>query len=65
MRPYYVLMRLPGETDESFVLILLYPYESFSESSQRIQRIRALYKERFGQESVLRSDDPYVVWVSF
>ena len=51
--------------ETSFVLILLYPYEGFDKSSQRIQRIRDLYKEQFGQESVLRVDDPYIVWVSF
>jgi hypothetical protein len=51
--------------EASFVLILLYPYEGFDKSSQRIQRIRDLYKEQFGQESVLRVDDPYLVWVSF
>jgi hypothetical protein len=51
--------------EQSFVLILLYPYESFNKSSQRIQKIRNLYKDRFAQESVLRVDDPYVVWVSF
>ena len=51
--------------EQSFVLILLYPYESFSRSSQRIQTIRDLYKERFDQQSVLRVDDPYIVWVSF
>jgi hypothetical protein len=51
--------------ETSFVLILLYPYDGFEKSSQRIQRIRDLYKEQFGQESVLRVDDPYLVWVSF
>jgi hypothetical protein len=51
--------------EESFVLILLYPYETFSESSEKIQYIRDLYKTQFDQESVLRVDDPFVVWVSF
>jgi hypothetical protein len=51
--------------EQSFVLILLYPYESFSRSSQRIQAIRDLYKAQFDQQSVLRVDDPYIVWVSF
>lgn len=59
-----------GENDvvikeQSFVLVLLYPYEGSRLSSLRIQRIRDLYKEQFDQESVLRVDDPYVVWVSF
>jgi hypothetical protein len=51
--------------EQSFVLILLYPYETFAKSSQKIQRIRDLYKYEFDQESVLRVDDPYIVWVSF
>jgi hypothetical protein len=51
--------------EESFVLILLYPYETIKKSSVKIQRIRDLYKEQFNQESVLRVDDPYIVWVSF
>ena len=51
--------------EQSFVLILLYPYEARSGSSQRIERIRTLYKRYFDQESVLRVDDPFVIWVSF
>ena len=51
--------------EESYVLILLYPYEALADRSQRIERIRALYKRLFDQESVLRVDDPFIVWVSF
>lgn len=51
--------------EQSFVLILLYPYETFSKSSQKIQELRELYKFQFEQESVLRVDDPFIVWVSF
>jgi hypothetical protein len=51
--------------EQSFVLILLYPYESLSRSRQRIEAIRDLYKAQFDQQSVLRVDDPYIVWVSF
>jgi hypothetical protein len=51
--------------EQSFVLVLLYPYESTQKSGQRIQHIREIYKERFGQQSVLRVDDPFIVWVSF
>ena len=51
--------------EQSFVLILLYPFETFDESSRRIERIRTLYKDIFAQESVLRVDDPFLVWVSF
>jgi hypothetical protein len=31
----------------------------------QVEQIRNLYKDRFGQESVLRVDNPFVVWVSF
>ena len=51
--------------EECFVLVLLYPYDTAKKSGQKIQRIRERYKDRFAQESVLRIDDPYVVWVSF
>jgi hypothetical protein len=51
--------------EQSFVLILLYPYETFTKSSQNIQQLRELYKDQFDQESVLRVDDPFIVWVSF
>lgn len=51
--------------EQSFLLILLYPQESFTKSSQKIERIRELYKDQFAQESVLRVDDPFTVWVSF
>lgn len=51
--------------EQSFVLILLYPYETFDTATKRIDRIRTLYKEQFDQESVLRVDDPFIVWVSF
>ena len=51
--------------EQSFVLILLYPFDTFDTASRRIERIRALYKEQFDQESVLRVDDPFIVWVSF
>ena len=51
--------------ERSFVLILLYPYENFEKTSERIERIRHLYKEQFNQESVLRVDASNTVWVSF
>ena len=51
--------------EQSFVLILLYPYDALADGSRRIERIRALYKRLFDQESVLRVDDPFIVWVSF
>ena len=51
--------------EDSFLLILLYPLETFRESSRKINRIRELYKDEFQQESVLRVDDPFAVRVSF
>jgi hypothetical protein len=51
--------------ESSFVLILLYPRETLRDSSGKIEELRALYKERFEQESVLRVDDPRPVRVSF
>jgi hypothetical protein len=51
--------------ESSFVLILLYPRETLRDSSSKIEEIRALYKARFEQESVLRVDDPRPVRVSF
>jgi hypothetical protein len=51
--------------EQSFVLILLYPSNGFLTSSRQIDHIRELYKEQFDQESVLRVDDPLLVWVSF
>jgi hypothetical protein len=51
--------------EQSFVLVLFYPYESFASGNRRIERIRELYKYEFTQQSVLRVDDPFIVWVSF
>ena len=48
------------QQERSFVLILLYP-QSSQDSNRRIEEIRALYKARFNQESVLRSDANNVV----
>jgi hypothetical protein len=39
------------------VLILLYPFEQFSNNSQKIQQVRKVYKTLFKQESVLRTDE--------
>jgi hypothetical protein len=51
--------------EDSFVLILLYPVETFRESSRRIDTIRQLYKAQFQQESVLRFDERWAARVSF
>ena len=42
--------------ETSFLVILLYPADARRENSEKIELIRKLYKEEFGQESVLRSD---------
>jgi hypothetical protein len=47
------------------VLILLYSVEGHKTSSRNIDAIRRAYMTRHLQESVLRVDDPFLVWVSF
>jgi hypothetical protein len=49
----------------SFVLVLLYPRAARESGGRKIERIRAEYKERFKQQSVLRVDDPRPVRASF
>jgi hypothetical protein len=51
--------------EDAFVLVLLYPAETASESHWKIETIRRLYRKQFQQESVLRVDDPLGVLVSF
>jgi hypothetical protein len=51
--------------ERSMLLILLYPRESARSGSQKIEEIRALYKTRFQQESVLRVDERLPACVSF
>ena len=51
--------------EQSFVVILLYSSETQKESSRKIEVIRRLYLTMHDQESVLRVDDPFFVWVSF
>jgi hypothetical protein len=51
--------------EDAYVLILLYPLEGQTASSRNIDAIRAEYMKRHQQESVLRVDDPFLVWVSF
>jgi hypothetical protein len=51
--------------EQSFIVILLYPAETQKQSSRSINTIRQLYLNMHDQESVLRVDDPFVVWVSF
>jgi hypothetical protein len=51
--------------EDSFVLILLYPLDGQKASSKNIDLIRQSYVRQHQQESVLRVDDPFLVWVSF
>jgi hypothetical protein len=51
--------------EDSYVLILLYPLESHKISSKHVDAVREAYMTQHQQESVLRVDDPFVVWVSF
>jgi hypothetical protein len=51
--------------EQSFIVILLYPSETQKASSRSINIIRQLYMNMHDQESVLRVDDPFAVWVSF
>ncbi len=51
--------------EDSYVLVLLYPVEGLKTSSAKIDLIRREYMRRHQQESVLRLDDPYLVWASF
>ena len=55
----------PIVQETSFVLILLYPRDTWPESNAKIEAIRALYKEHFRQQSVLRVDDHHTVRVDF
>jgi hypothetical protein len=51
--------------EDSFVLILLYPVDGHKTSSKHIDAIRQAYMIQHQQESVLRVDDPFLVWVSY
>ncbi len=51
--------------ESSFVLIVLYPYETRQESQRKLDEIREIYKDLYQQQSVMRVDDPAIVWVRF
>ena len=51
--------------EDSYVLILLHPFETQKADSKSIDAIRQEYMRQHQQESVLRVDDPFLVWVSF
>jgi len=51
--------------EESYLVVLLYPLDGEKASSIRMDEIRREYMRQHHQESVLRADDPYLVWISF
>ncbi|HEX2455444.1 MAG TPA: DUF3574 domain-containing protein [Vicinamibacterales bacterium] len=51
--------------EDSYVLVLLHPFENQKMNSKSIDFIRLEYMRQHRQESVLRVDDPFLVWVSF
>jgi hypothetical protein len=51
--------------EDAYVLVLMYPAEGLKASSANIDLIRRIYMRQHQQESVLRADDPYLLWVSF
>lgn len=51
--------------EKSKVLILLYPFKNRKESNRKIELIRAAYKKKFCQQSVLRIDVSESLNVSF
>jgi hypothetical protein len=50
--------------EQSRLLILLYPVEERRDNTEKIEQIRAAYKQTFEQESVLRADR-CCEWVGF
>ena len=50
--------------ERSKVVLLLYPQAAREESHAEIEAIRAAYEQRFGQEAVLRADEPRPVCAS-
>jgi Protein of unknown function (DUF3574) len=51
--------------ENSFVLILLYPWKMRKSSSRKIEQIRRAYKKTFQQQSVMRVDYQQAARVSF
>lgn len=51
--------------EDSYVLILLYPFDQRAAGSKSVEEIRAEYMGRHQQESVLRADESFVSWVRF
>jgi len=50
--------------EDSYVLVLLYPVEDRKANNRNIDLVRNEYMRLQQQESVLRVDDPFLVWVS-
>jgi hypothetical protein len=50
--------------EHSKVVLLLYPHAAQEESHAEIEAIRTAYEQRFGQEAVLRTDEPRPVCAS-
>jgi Protein of unknown function (DUF3574) len=50
--------------EHSKVVLLLYPHAAREESHAEIEAIRTAYEQRFGQEAVLRVDEPRPVCAS-
>ena len=50
--------------ERSKVVLLLYPQAAQEESHAEIEAIRAAYEQRFGQDAVLRADEPRPVCAS-
>jgi hypothetical protein len=50
--------------ERSKVVLLLYPHAAQAESHAEIEAIRVAYERRFGQEAVLRADEPRPVCAS-
>jgi hypothetical protein len=50
--------------EHSKVVLLLYPQTAQAESHAEIEAIRAAYEQRFGQDAVLRADEPRPVCAS-
>src|SRR5262249_22134304 len=51
--------------EDSYVVILLHPFENQKMNGRSIDFIRLEYMRQHRQESVLRVDDPFLVWVSY
>jgi hypothetical protein len=51
--------------EQSFVVVLIYPVEGHKTTSRNIDFVRGEYMRLHQQDSVMRVDDPFLVWVSF